>query len=240
MKNISKNTEAFTFIELAVVLIIIAILVAGSLSGGRLLQKAKLQATIRQFQTIDNAINSFKERFSSLPGDFSSAHKYFDDGTNSVCGTKTDCNGNGDRKIDLKGSKDSEVFRSWQHLQLSDVLIGDFSGIWNDKRSSFVSKIGANFSLLYEDNLARNIIKLGDYHHYKRPSDQGVFLPEKASSIDEKIDDGNPNKGNIRGLEGYQNSELTYYADKNKCIKNNEYNFQEKNHTSCVLGFVIK
>lgn len=61
--------KGFTLVELSIVLVIIGLLVGGILVGQSLIDAAKLNSLVRQFQQYDAAANSFKSKYKFLPGD---------------------------------------------------------------------------------------------------------------------------------------------------------------------------
>jgi prepilin-type N-terminal cleavage/methylation domain-containing protein len=72
MNNTQKNTRSqagFTLVELAIVMIIIGLLIAGVLKGQQLIGNAKVTAQVAQFKAIDAATSTFKDMYASLPGD---------------------------------------------------------------------------------------------------------------------------------------------------------------------------
>ena len=57
---------------------------------------------------------------------------------------------------------------------------------------------GGNYTIIYDYQL-ENIIKLGkEISISGETSDGGILLPKDAEIIDKKIDDGFPNKGDVR------------------------------------------
>jgi prepilin-type N-terminal cleavage/methylation domain-containing protein len=62
-------TNAFTLIELSIVLVIIGLIVGGVLVGKDLIRAAAVRAQISQIERYQAAANTFKGKFSYLPGD---------------------------------------------------------------------------------------------------------------------------------------------------------------------------
>jgi prepilin-type N-terminal cleavage/methylation domain-containing protein len=72
MNNTQKNMRSqagFTLVELAIVMIIIGLLIAGVLKGQQLIGNAKVTAQVAQFKAIDAATSTFKDMYAALPGD---------------------------------------------------------------------------------------------------------------------------------------------------------------------------
>jgi len=68
-----KNERGFTLVELSIVLVIIGLIVGGVLAGQSLINSAKLQAEVTQFNKIDTAVNAFYLKFNGLPGDMANS-----------------------------------------------------------------------------------------------------------------------------------------------------------------------
>src|SRR5690349_8212917 len=69
----SRSEAGFTLVELAIVMIIIGLLIAGVLKGQQLITNAKVTAQVAQVKSIDAATSSFKDMYNALPGDITNA-----------------------------------------------------------------------------------------------------------------------------------------------------------------------
>ena len=63
------NKSGFTLVELSIVLVVIGLLIGGILVGRSLIDSAKINKQIQQIEQIQIAVNQFKNKFKSLPGD---------------------------------------------------------------------------------------------------------------------------------------------------------------------------
>ena len=61
--------KGFTLVELAIVITIIGLLIAGVLKGQSLINDAKVSSAITLAQDISVAVNAFKQQYHLLPGD---------------------------------------------------------------------------------------------------------------------------------------------------------------------------
>jgi prepilin-type N-terminal cleavage/methylation domain-containing protein len=69
---VRKNARAergFTLIELSIALVIIGLIVGGVLAGQDLIRAAAVRAQITQIEKFNTAANTFREKYSYLPGD---------------------------------------------------------------------------------------------------------------------------------------------------------------------------
>jgi prepilin-type N-terminal cleavage/methylation domain-containing protein len=72
-KTFTTKRKAFSLIELAIVLIIIGLLIAGVTGGSALIKNAQLRSVMTEARGYQTAVNGFFERFQALPGDFNKA-----------------------------------------------------------------------------------------------------------------------------------------------------------------------
>ena len=65
-------------------------------------------------------IHEFMTAYQAIPGDFDSAHSFFDNGSDDICGSSYECNGDGDGMIELdsKSMKFLEVGSIYPYLVL--------------------------------------------------------------------------------------------------------------------------
>ncbi len=135
--------QGFSFIELSVVLVVIGLL-AGAITVGRsLIDVANMDTVINEAQRFTAASETFRDKYSALPGDMPNATKYWGMAApGTACfdtigsGTAT-CNGDGDGKISMcsplpcnAGTRISgEMFRYWQQLADAKLITGSFSGV---------------------------------------------------------------------------------------------------------------
>jgi prepilin-type N-terminal cleavage/methylation domain-containing protein len=148
IKNLSL-LSGFTLIELAIVLVIVGLIVAGVLTGQTLIRSTQLNSVVKEYYQYKTALGIFRDKYSYLPGDMPNAVKFWGaqaggtaDGIDSTCaalttaatGTLT-CNGNGDSGVthwlgvSPWWGEPHEVYRAWQHLANAGLVEGSFSGV---------------------------------------------------------------------------------------------------------------
>jgi prepilin-type N-terminal cleavage/methylation domain-containing protein len=169
-ENFSKKTcKGFTLIELSIVLVIIALIIGAISAGSSLVKNAKVNAVIREFQTLQSAIAIFKQQYSYYPGDFPTASAIWQTSSTALCGSITlcicssanACNGNGNGKIEIPTtsiySRKAESARAWQHLSLASVL-PQFYNMITDTTSGYsigFALIGSSIPASKYDSLDR-------------------------------------------------------------------------------------
>src|ERR1700693_41075 len=92
-----REQAGFTLVELAIVMIIIGLLIAGVLKGQALITNAQVTSTVAQLKAIDAATTTFKDTYNALPGDMQTPGAKLPGGcaANAVC----NAGGNGDGVI---------------------------------------------------------------------------------------------------------------------------------------------
>jgi prepilin-type N-terminal cleavage/methylation domain-containing protein len=131
--------RGFTLIEIAVVLVIIALIISGVVVSRSMIRSAEIREAMSEYSRYAQAIGEFKDKYRALPGDMINAQSYW--GINSNCPAgdtgvrkRETCNGNGNGMI---GASDGggtvnpdgeEWFMAWQHLANAGLIEGLYSG----------------------------------------------------------------------------------------------------------------
>jgi prepilin-type N-terminal cleavage/methylation domain-containing protein len=68
MKSL-RNTQGFTLVEIAIVLVIIGLLLGGILKGQEMITQAKIKNVIADFSGISAAYHGYVDRYKKIPGD---------------------------------------------------------------------------------------------------------------------------------------------------------------------------
>lgn len=192
-----RAQRGFTLVELSIVLLIIALMISSVLVGKELVRSAEIRAVISQYDEFTAAVGAFKGRYGGLPGDIKGATSFGfigDGNQNGVLGEDTDMT-----------AGENTFF--WSHLGSAgaQLLSGGYTGdeatsvpTDNMKQIAPAAQTGLVYWGVYGDTAeATNYFILG----LVAPSTAGQYKtaealsPIDARSMDEKIDDGMPNKG---------------------------------------------
>jgi prepilin-type N-terminal cleavage/methylation domain-containing protein len=245
---ISKN-EAFTLVELAIVIVIIGLLVSGVLHGQELIKQANLRKDIKRLTEIQTATVTFFGKYNFLPGDMPNDV--------SMRLLQEDSVGNGDGKFTWQ--LPYEPSRFWQHLAKAKMLLvtnahynlpyplsaGNMDNNvsryakFRDDRSNRNGAIVASTGDIFRNSVAigmqnlGNIFSISDYS--RTEADVGYFKPsflvEHVWSIDAKLDDGKPTTGKLKGADAFAPDGSTII----KCHENGIYRLEETQHTCRVF-----
>lgn len=199
--NISKakqKANAFTLIELAIVISIIGLLTSALFIGSRINENAKIRSFAAEFSFIELEIRNFKDRYRYIPGDFPDATDFFSDAVSAD-------NGNGNNILDNNAESEAEISRIANHLAYANPQLN----LGRNSANSFDSNI---FSLgkfefqqpcsssagLYNDNGFTDTVI---FHNISGNSDwTPAITTVQAFKADLKIDDGKAATGQIRAF----------------------------------------
>lgn len=209
--------SGFTLLELSIVLVIIGLIIGGITVGADMIRSAELGSVVSDIQKYQTSINTFRLKYSAVPGDMKNAEAYW--GTDaSSCpqgGGIGTCNGDGNGLIEHSTASTSyEGYRAWQHLSLANTISGAYTGIQGSSDAIILGTntpetriTGGGFSFLTSASgwhgYYKNLLQIGSIDPVASSYTRGSLLtPAEANTIDEKIDDGIPNKGKIIAYGG--------------------------------------
>jgi prepilin-type N-terminal cleavage/methylation domain-containing protein len=191
---LKNKFSGFTIIEMAVVLVIIGILMGTIYKGSSSsIKSAQIHDAVSLIGDLSAGVKEFKARYHYLPGDMPTA-------TTDIAGATA--NGNGDGAIDA-----GEVMLVSEQLFLAGFTKG---GVGDSATSApFQTKFGRAW--LVSASLARSASSpCGTAIDNTAPSPnvQNVILLDNLSgdvalAIDNKLDNGIYNSGNVRGSSVY-------------------------------------
>ena len=245
-----KNQRAFTLIELSIVLIIIGLLVAGIVGGQSLINQARLRSFVADANKYAVALHAFSLEYDALPGDMDNATAYWGSAagcaytnaepTGSADGDGT-CNGDGNADV---SELNQELYMLWEHLTLSEIMPGEYSGISNgigvlgleEGYNCPATRLDTSACFMMFTDNANNNLPNGLYAVVYKIDGNAVgvndlLTPRDMSSIDRKTDDGVPNKGFVSNRSFSGNCEVTVGLEQ-------QYNLT---HTlvACVPNYLI-
>ncbi len=149
MRRKLNLNNGFTITELAIVIVVIALVASVLLIASSIIRQAKLQAVTNDLEGLKTAVAAFKLKYNYLPGDIPYAEEIW--GTDPTCTCPCvdpsptaasavkkveTCNGNGDEIVGM-ASPDPffvpytiwEPLRALQHLANASFIKGTYSGI---------------------------------------------------------------------------------------------------------------
>jgi prepilin-type N-terminal cleavage/methylation domain-containing protein len=159
--------NGFTLLEMSVVVLVIALLTAGIISGKELIRQSQLRAILQEYDRYVQGVKEFRDKYQELPGDMPTAQTIWgvdnDSGANpcpnnvysaTAATTTSTCNGNGDGMIghctnDFGATSGScanpnEIWRAWQQLSIAGFIEGRYTGRTGGASSSTQATPGLN------------------------------------------------------------------------------------------------
>jgi len=205
-KRLEISNGGFSLVELAVSIVIIALIVAGISGGSSLVKRAELNRIIKQNQEIETAYNTFKIAHNAIAGDYKYAYAAFGSATCTNASVHSDVDGcNGDGSNTFGGATNREGMLFWKHLALAGLISGQYtviaSGTWMPGVNAYKGVL-ENSGYYVNFDSYHGIIDQQNLYNFGSPVTNGdlygaVMTPLQAYSVDSKIDDGNPVKGRV-------------------------------------------
>ena len=211
-----RNSQGFTLIEIAIVLVIIGLLLGGVLKGQELITGARVRNLISQQEGIKAAFFGFQDRYRALPGDYAAAT------TNINCiGGCPAGDGNG-RIENPNGDGAHEEIFAWTHLTAAGFLNGSYAATSstaapaddNTPKNPYSQYVQIVYDAVYGDPAGT---PPSSKHNLKTGSQVPV---EIIAEVDRKIDDGKPFTGALQ-FSAYPPSNTPTVGD---CISNDNWN----------------
>ena len=197
------SQQGMTLIEISMVVVIAAMLVAAFVTYKNFQHASKLRAVVAEVSRIKTGVSEFRDKYFALPGDMTLASTYW----------PTASNGNGDGNIvwdsgaALPGPPyPFESVIAWQHLALAGIISGSYSGTCNNPVCTGTPGVNIPSSQYpnggyFLDNAdytgVRNSIIFATAG---RPGDpnNSILSPVDAESLDIKLDDAIPDSGAVQ------------------------------------------
>lgn len=224
MQSQAPRLQAFSLVELSVVLVVIGLLVGGIITGQSMLRSSELQTVLADFGKYQAAATDFKKQYLALPGDMADATQFW--GESSQCGGGSPngvCNGDGDGLLASggAGNQASEEYQFWRQLALSGRIAGSYNGFsgpndthqtqpgintpkgtigntgWEARGVDGVTEsVDLFFTADYKNTLRIGAVTAAGNPTYGMATG-GFLTSEEAWAIDSKVDDGRPSSGKV-------------------------------------------
>jgi prepilin-type N-terminal cleavage/methylation domain-containing protein len=191
-----RNQKGFTLVELAIVLVIIGIILAGIIKGQELITNAKIKRAFTAQKEMTAAIYTYYDRYGKFPGDDNTAiarwgATYNGNGNGIIEGGTIGTDAAPGTMFTCAAGTATETCAMWEHLRLAGIISGTATvgaGRLNPSHP-YGGTIGvANGTV---SGLLANWIGLSR-------------LPENvAQTLDIQNDDGSAITGSVRGNQAF-------------------------------------
>ncbi len=224
----SSNATGFTLLEVAVVLIVIGLAVAGILVGRTIIETAKIRKTIRSLENFHGAYYTFRDKYNAIPGDMRAPGQYWPE-----MGSLT-----GDGDGDINGDIANEPAYAWAELKLAGLIAVELS-----QNSPYVYGIAPTATsatfFYYRDYAGYFNSHIGNSIHISGIPSVGTaasgVTTYEGKQIDIKLDDGEPERGNIQGI-----APVAAGVAVDTCADGTGYALSAGNELSCRLMYYIE
>lgn len=209
-------SHGFSLVELSIVIVIIGLIVSSVLVGQNLVRSAEIRGLVSDYERFNQASATFKERYAGLPGDFDLNGRF---GV-GVAKTDTSVTPTNDLLEDDTGATsgtvhDGEYVLFWNHLTVTELLAGAFDGISIDTAGEDLSptlpqsKAGGYWGT-YSDGTDNFYIYGAAYNGTTNAYfTENALSPRDMLSVEQKLDDGRPNRGIMRARGADASDPLT-------------------------------
>ncbi|MBX3660012.1 MAG: type II secretion system protein [Ramlibacter sp.] len=85
--------SGFTLVEIAIVLVIVGLLLAGVLKGQELIENSRIKNIAKDMDTMAAAVNAYQDRYRGIPGDSATATTHTENGWGTTAFTAGNNNG---------------------------------------------------------------------------------------------------------------------------------------------------
>lgn len=247
--KVKECNSAFTLVELAIVIVILGLIVAGIMVGSEIVSQAKSREFIKEIEGYDSSTSTFMIKYKALPGDINNASIL---GLNTPKGSvvanifdtiDAQNDGDGDKALqDGTGgytTYNGEIGNFWIHLSNSNIIQQEYvnsqsvvNGYPNSKYGTAIVALSSNGALYWVTGISSTLTNLNSP---ESPVDfdgliNNKISPEQLFNVDSKIDDGNPVEGNVRVITRYLSTGVFQFdtdvtGDNDDCMTSlSEYN----------------
>lgn len=216
-----KKEGGFTLVELAVVMVIIGLLIAGILKGQELIANAQVTATVAQAQGIEAAISGFQDAYDDMPGDVVNPAVRLPNCNAAPCNVVGNGNGRVDGNPGAAINAGTEPVVAFNHLATGDFLGGILTipqtaavNFGDELLETEIGNSGFTIGFAAAPGGATSVINATTNqwragHYLGINANAGTAMgasgagnealtPTFAARIDRKLDDGLPNDGSVR------------------------------------------
>lgn len=215
--------SGFTLLELAIVIVIVALIVAGVIMGRDMIQGAEIRAAITEIQKYQTAARTFQSKYGGIPGDLKSSdaialgmeprvsHGTGVNNNNGVIESSSDDTNNESTTV-----PGHEAMLFWRDLSFANLVNGEFKTATDqvvpalaggetakDQVNKYLPKLSGlsvSWVTIYS-SLGTNYFQVAEINQINSGAyvmDYGITA-QTSNNMDQKMDDSLPISGIVRG-----------------------------------------
>ena len=188
-----NKSSGFTLIELAIVLVIIGLLLAGVLRGQELINSAKVKNLANDFKNIPVYLYAYQDRFRAIPGDDHAANTHVN-GVNASSSAQSQ-NGVIQGAWNSQSTAD-ESYLFWQHVRLAGFAAGSTDA---NNANTYVQRNAEGGQVGVTSVASLTAVTTGALNGAYTICSDGI-IGRFATQLDATLDDGAGNTGAMRIL----------------------------------------
>ncbi len=192
-----KGSRGFTLIEIAIVLVIIGLLLAGILKGQELINNAKVKTYATDFRNISTMLFGYQDKFKAMPGDDPLVANHVPGSTVATTPAGTLGNGAINGAWDTTTNTD-ETCLFWQHVRLANFAPG--STIVDCSANSDYWPKNANGGQIGIQSLNGFATITGTFAGSYIICSKNI-LGQFVLQLDATLDEGDPSTGAMRAIQ---------------------------------------
>lgn len=249
-----RAQQAFTLVELSIVLVILGLLVGGILVGQDLIHGSQVKKQITQIEQYRTSTNGFRDKYQGIPGDLRASTS---NGFGMVTRSGAAGHGDGSGLVDgcLANGRNAgcETLLYWTDLTFAGMLAPSVNTATDAVATMSAATVD---QYLPRGALGRTSVTVytnGSMNYFQLTSVSsaaaGVYTlasaltPMDAFNIDEKLDDGDPLQGSVQAVGGTNLLGVVAVPGATACVStatDNPYNMVGDNATNTLCQLSLR